>query len=250
MSSLVFSGQSTPQGLYAQSATQMAPLGTKLVLGDGREFIYAKNGAATGVAGNIYAAPSVTVTGGPVTDHLNCSVLAAAIGDRYIDVALGATAATENYYAGGYLVVSDGTGEGVTYKITGHAAAALSTTLRVYLADPVIEALVASGTSQVDLIPHKCSYAIIHGGPTLGMLIGVAVRDFTAAYYGWYQTKGQAAVLTNGTVVIGNLVIASVSVDGAVEAVSTTYAVTAYPVGRVQVVGLTGEYSTIDLNIV
>lgn len=250
MSSIVFNGVSTPQGLYAQSASQLAPLGSRLILGDGREFVYAKNGATTGVAGNIYQQPTLDATGGAITNHLNCSVLAASIGDKYIDVVLGATALTANYYAEGHLQVVDGTGEGVSYKVTGHAAADASATVRVYLADPVIEALVASGTSEVSLVPNKHSGVVIHPSPPTGVLIGVAIRDFTAAYYGWYQTKGLCAVLTTGTVVVGNLVIASITVDGSVDPVSTTYAVTAYPVGRVAVVRATGEYGTIDLNIV
>lgn len=250
MSSLTVTGQSTPQGLYQQSATQMLPLGTTLRLGDGRVFVYAKNGATTGVAGNIYQQPTLDATGGAITNHLNCAVIAASVGDKYIDVVLGATAATENYYAEGHLQVVDGTGEGVSYKITSHAAVDSSGTGRFYLADPVIEALVASGTSEVSLIPNKYAGVVIHPSPPTAPLVGVAIRDFTAAYYGWYQTKGLCAVLTTGTVVVGNLVIASTTVDGSVDPVSTTYAVTAYPVGRVAVVRATGEYGTIDLNIV
>ena len=253
MSSLTLTPASSPQGLYQQSATQMLPLGTTLTLGDGREFVYAKNGSVTGVAGNIYQSPSLDLAGpyGAITNHLNCSVVAAAIGDKYVDVILGATAVTENYYAEGQLQVVDGTGEGVSYKVTSHAAAASSGTVRVYLADPVIEALVASGTSEVSLIPNMFKDVIIHPAPPSAPLVGVAIRDFTAAYFGWFQTKGLCAVLTTGTVVAGNLVIASITVDGSVDPVSTTYAVTAYPVGRVHTVrGTGGEYGTIDLNIV
>jgi len=252
MSSLTFNGQSTPQGLYQQSATQLAPLGSMLNLGDGRIFVYAKNGSVTGVAGNIYQSPRLDLAGpyGAITNHLNCSCIASVIGDDYVDVVLGATALTENYYAEGTLQVVSGTGAGVTYKVSGHAAALSAGTVRINLYDPVIEALVASGTSKVSLLPNKHRDLIIQAAPPTAPLVGVAIRDFTAAYYGWYQTKGMCAVLTTGTVVVGNLVIASISAAGSVDPVSTTYAVTAYPVGRVHTVRATGEYGTIDLNIV
>ena len=243
MSSTTFSLASSPQKLYDQSATQMAPLGSKLILSDGREFVYAKNGAVTGVAGNLYQAPATTA------NHLNCSVTAAAIGDKSISVVLGATAATENQYAEGYLHVVDGTGEGVSYKIKGHAAVASAGTGVFTLYDPVIEALVASGTSEVSLVPNKHNGVVIHPSPPTAALVGVAVRDFTAAYFGWYQKKGLCAGLTDGTLIAGEQVIASINTDGAFGPVTTTFDEPYCPVGRCYVVRATGEYASIDLNI-
>ena len=243
MSSLTLTPATSPQGLYQQTANQMLPLGTTLALNDGRKFVYAKNGATTGVAGNIYQAPA------SVANHLNCAVIAASIGDKYIDVVLGATAATENQYAEGYLQVVDGTGEGVSYRVTSHAAVAQSGTGRFYLADPVIEALVASGTSEVSLVLNKHNGVVIHPSPPTNALVGVAIRDFTAAYFGWYQTKGLCAVLSTGTLVAGEQVVASITVDGSVDPVTTTYDEPYCPVGRCSIVRATGEYATIDLNI-
>jgi hypothetical protein len=249
MSSTTYSLRSSPQKLYDQSATQLAPLGSRLILSDGREFVYAQNGNATGVAGNLYQHPTLDATGGAITNHLNCAVAAASIGDKTITVTLGATAVTENYYAEGYLHVVDGTGEGVSYKIKGHPAAESAATVVVTLFDPVIEALVASGTSEVSLIPNPFKAAVIHPSPPTGRLIGVMVRDMTANYYGWFQTKGLCAVLSQGPLVAGEAVIASISTDGAVGPLSATYAVTYAYVGRCVVVRATGEYGTIDLNI-
>lgn len=243
MSSLTLTPSTSPVGLYQETANQMLPLGTRLMLNDGREFIYAKNGATTGVAGNLYQAPA------SVANHLNLSLAAAAIGDKSLTITLGATAATENQYAGGYVQVVDGTGEGVSYKITSHAAIASAGAGTFYLADPVIEALVASGTSEVSLVLHKCAGVVIHPSPPTAALVGVAIRDFTAAYYGWYQTKGLCAVLSTGTLVAGEQVVASITVDGSVDPVTTTYDEPYCPVGRCYIVRATGEYGTIDLNI-
>lgn len=249
MSSLKERGTVHVQGLYEQSATQKHPLGHAVELFDGRRFTYAKNGATTGVAGNLYSAPDIAATGGNITLHVNQSVVAAAIGQKYIDFVLGATALTADYYQDGFLGVNDGTGEGVTYKISGHAAASASATVRINLYDPVIEALVASATSEASLFRHPNSYAVIHGSPPVNHLIGVAVRDFTADYYGFYQTRGPCMVLTEGTLIKGEQVIASLTADGAFAPVTTTYDEPYAAIGRCIWVGATTEYSLVNLNI-
>ena len=47
-----------------------------------------------------------------------------------------------------------------------------------------------------------------------GPVMGVPNRDMTSGYYGWFQTQGPCAVLTNGTFVVGNQVITGSTTDG------------------------------------
>lgn len=223
--------------------TQVNPLGTRLLFADGRRFIYALAGGTSTVAGKVYQAE---VPGANLDD---LAVAATAVGARSITVTLGATAASADDFNGGYVVVQDDTGEGYAYLIEDTPAISASAAGAIALAEGVVIALTASTT--VLLTKHPGAKVIVHPSPNTAMIVGAAQGIITNAKYGFLQTNGIAAVLTEGTVVIGQRVRVSESIDGAVtpldfdEATQADYG----DLGQVHEVAVDTEHSAINLNI-
>lgn len=225
------------QALFTESSVQLAPLGAKWPLADGREFIYCKDGGSGQATGTLLQ------TAAPEANHLNKTVaVAAAIGDTTVTVNIVATAVTANQYAEGWLHINDATGEGYAYKIRSHPAASASATCVFTLYDAIRVALVAD-TSEYTLTKHRCADVIVFPTTQTGAPVGFTTHVVTASYYFWAQRKGELAVLTNGAVVVGNDVIPSTGVAGAVMAGGTNDIVGA--VGRVMQVNADTEYSLI-----
>jgi len=134
---------------------------------------------------------------------------------RLVELTIGAAAITANEYAGGWLHVNDGTGQGQVFRILSHPAAAGGATCVFTLVDPITTAFdVANTLCAITANPH--SLAIIHPSPPTAQLVGVPVAAIAAGSYGWFQTRGPAAVLTDGVVYIYQQVAPSPAVDGAV----------------------------------
>lgn len=232
------------QGLFEASATQRHRLGLIRPLEDGRVFAYAQAGAAQLAAGILTQRPVV------VANHKNCALTAACdtvpIGAKEVGpITIGATALTANQYKDGWLVTQDGTGEGYAYKVRGHAAFdASATTVKILLYDAVRVAIPAG--AEVTLAYSQFAAQIIHPSPPTNLLGGVTPLVVPATYYYWSQVSGVAPILINGTVVVGNIVTASLTVDGAVEAFALTEGTPntgagQYTVGYVADIGATGE---------
>jgi hypothetical protein len=233
---------------YAQGTTQLWPLGTRLVYGD-RQFVYARMGASV-TAGKLVQA---AVHQG--ADHLDMDITTGdvpAIGDYRISLETNGTDLTKDQYADGYIYVNDGTGEGQLMKIKSHAAHSHSgdPTCVFTLYDPVTVALVAGGTSKVTIHQNKHYKVVLATHAETSALVGVTVRNSTDDNFAWLQVSGPAAVLTRGTVVVGNNVIRAVaSVNGAVQADPANIGAVATSVGEVMVVNVDTDYSLIDLRI-
>jgi hypothetical protein len=89
-------------------------------------------GAAALAPGKLAVAATV------VANHQNMAVAAAAaVGATSVTVTLGATAATADYYADGFLTINDAAGEGISYRVKSHPAHAGSGSLVVELYDPI-----------------------------------------------------------------------------------------------------------------
>ena len=235
---------------FSISSTKQFPLGTILIYND-RMFRYCRAGGTNLAAGKIVC----TRDKAHATNHLNLSCAAAAIGATTVSIETAGTDIVENEYAGGYLYVNDGTGEGHNYKIKSHPAHDHSddATCVITLFDPILVALVASGTSQVSLAHNKYEKLIVAPGttPLTGQTVGVPQILITANYYGQVQVRGPAACLVSGTVVIGDSVCHTISggtagaliarvADSAAQRVART-------VGQVMQVNATTEYALVDL---
>jgi len=193
------------QSIYEYSNTKNHEIGTRLRLGD-RIFRYAANST-------VELAPGL-MTSGPTTvaNYNNVSVTtSASAGQMYVDITAGATACTENQFAGGYLWFNAGgttIGEGCAYRIKSHlAVSAAGGTMRVHLYDPLATALTAT-TSKATLYANPWSAIVIHPAtptnrPTGVPLITVTASTATTTYYCWLQTGGFVPLSMETTYTIG-----------------------------------------------
>lgn len=186
------------------------PPGTQMVFADGRKFRLVAVPQATVARGKLYQGRANTAgLNGQTTGS------AASVGDATITLTLGATLAADNQMQYGYIVIESGTGAGTCYQIASHPAATsgnpcvftlnAASRVQVAIANTDVYSIIASPYSFILLAPASATEAII----------GVGVSAITTSQYGWLQTAGPCPVLTDGTVVLGNLAIRSASVAGA-----------------------------------
>lgn len=192
------------------SSTKLVRLGALDETVDGRKYRYALAGAVDLAPGKICVAAA------HVANHLNRTLATGvSAGATQVAVPVGATAVTAGQYSEGYLVVNDSTGEGISYAISNNTAAASSGTPVVNLEEAVEVALTSA--SDVSLIASPFSAIIVAPGAVAHRPVGVPNVTVTAAYYGWVQTQGDCAVLSDGAITKGAGAILSDAVAGAVE---------------------------------
>lgn len=227
------------QDVRTTSTTQGGtPLGAYAGTPDGRIFRWGQAGAVALAPGKVNVTPAV------VGNHQNRTTTAAAIGDFSVGLNVGATAATADQYAGGFLTVNDATGEGITYLIEGNSAAAGSDVMTVYLAEPIKVALVAS-TSEATAHVNPFSSLIIAPGAIAHNVAGVNNVTVAISSYAWFQVGGYCAVLSDGVIAKGAQGIVSDAVNGAVE--TRVDATVVNPVCVAVEATVDTEYRTVDL---
>lgn len=235
-------------------------VGQRFDLSDGREVVLVQNGGTALSPGNLISGPAV------IANHQNISVTAftaySANGNvpAKVTATLGATAVTANQYAGGYLFVNAGTGQGQTLKIASHPAAALSASVAITLEDSPVTALDATSKVCLGLNPYGSSNGtnvstlgvviFPHTSPT-GAAVGVSFYPIgastsTVPTYGLIQTRGQVACLNDATTAVGLDLMPSTNTDGAV----MTYVVaTGTRVGVSTQAGVTTESRMITVQL-
>lgn len=226
-------------GLNNSTDTSLATLvGTRFASGDGREFVLVQNGASALASGVLVQGPATIGA-----NHTGLAVVSAvATGGTSITVTNGGTATTANQYAGGFAVISAGTGAGQTLRIASNTATGTSGNTVLTLEDPLSNNIDTS-TSKVTLTlnpygsPNGTNVAT-HGviispsgtatGQTIGVTIGpIGASSTTVPTYGFIQTKGPVACLSAGGGTAG-LAVMRGAVNGAV---STLVVATQGPVG-------------------
>lgn len=231
------------QDVRTQSSTKQHTLGTLAVTRDGRQFRYGHAGATALAAGKLAQIPAV------VANHQALVTVAAAVGATKVTVTLGGTAATADQYIDGYAVIRDTatTGAGQAFPINGNSAQTVTTgNVDVYLAEAVAEALTTASVTNLELSPYE-GMLISSSGDTTEMVTGVPQIDVTAAYYAWFQVRGVAAVLGNGTITKGSGVIKSATTAGAVDIEAA--ATITHRVGIQLQTGTSTKYNTTYLTI-
>lgn len=207
--------QLTGTDLAVNTASKQDSYGKVGATNDGRRFRYVQFGGAV-TAGNVVIAPAL------VSNHLNISVqTAAAANATNVLVTLGATAATQDQYAEGYLVVGvTGSGVPVIRKIKGNTAGSASTTITVVLdgREPLLFALTTSNV--VSLIPSR--FNGVTASSTAGDPVGVAVNSAGSGTFGWVQVFGPCPVVNDagGALTALGKIKQSTSVAGSVVASS------------------------------
>ena len=200
------------QNLFEESSTQKHKLGTLRTLSDGRQFVYARAGAANIAAG--YLCCAETEEAANLSDW--AITANAAVGARTLAVTVGdlAAAIVANEFNEGYIYEDlANAANSCAYKIKSHPAFAANASGNIEIYDKVRSALTTSLTLSAVHNPHRA--VIIHPSPPLNTLIGVTAMPITANYYGWFQKRGPAPVTITGTVVVGDEVFPA-AVDGSV----------------------------------
>ena len=234
---------------YSVGLTQLYPLGTKLIDGE-RTYRYSRANAVAIAAGKLLQSAVSTTT------HQGLAPAAAPIGATSVTLTLGSTNATKkDEYKDGYLMVSAGTSIGSVYKISGNAAANAGGTCAVTIYEPLLVALV-NANSKMDLTPNP--YGSLDTDSDGGVLItpttltsgciGYSHVAVAAKSFFWAQTAGPASILTSGTVVIGNVVVASTATAGAVMP-SVDNATALVSVGTCMTARSAGNGAAVFLNI-
>jgi len=185
-------------------------LGSRGVTEGGAIYRYARAGAVALAPGKLTVASTI------VANHENIAVAAAAAaGASEVTVTLGATEATLNQYADGYLVVNDAAGEGTAYRISGHPAADASASLTVKLSDDVRVALTTS--SEVTLLANEFADIVISAADQADKAAGIPNNTIPAGEFGWVQTQGVCSALADEALAIGSTCTIGSSVAGALE---------------------------------
>ena len=195
----------------ATGTTQLHPLGTSMVLPDGRVYYY-------GFANGAITAGKICQNAVGIANHdMDLAVNTASAGDKSLAVTVGGTAVTEDQYKDGLVYVNDGTGEGHTYMIRQHDAINSSAegTINLYDSDPIKVAFAAA--TIVGLMKNQYHDFIVYPTTGTGHAVGVTATDIADDAYGWLQTWGPAAVLCDVAFVIGNHVRASDGTAGSGE---------------------------------
>ena len=217
------------------------PLGSVLYYGD-RVFRYGLNGGVALTAGKL-----VQTIVGTKADHQDLAPTAAvAAGEYEISVETAGTDLTLNQYAGGYLYVNDGAGEGQCLKIKSNPVHDHSADPSVVITCHDALATAIATSSKVSLMSDPWSGLVVAPAAETGAAMGVPVVDMAASAYGWFQTHGPAAVLTVGTIVLGHNVVRSATVAGGVAPATSDILDI---VGTCMLVDVTTDYSLIKLNI-
>ena len=217
-------------GVTSTDTSLASMVGQRFNSADYREFVLVQNGGSAIASGLLVQGPASIGA-----DHTGLAVVGLAvsnpIGATSITVTLGGTAVTANQYAGGFAVVSAGTGIGQTLRIKSHPAAALSTNVVLTLEDPLSVALVSTDSkvsltlnpygskNGADVTTHGVIVSPSAGssGPTIGVTISpLPASTATVPVYGYLQCRGAVACLNDSVTAIGKDVMPSSSVDGAV----------------------------------
>lgn len=208
--------QISPQEVNTIATSQRYPLGVIGVTADGRSYRYSQAGSSDLTIGKL------TVAQAKVANHTNLAVFAAAaVGDKVVTVTLGGTAATQDQYKNGYLVVIDVAGVGQHARIAGNTAQTSTTgQVTVYLEDALTVALTTSSKASLVFNPWS---GLATATTTTAVVTGVPQYTLTANNFGWIQTGGMASVLSDGVIAKATGAIQSGSVAGAAttEATST-----------------------------
>jgi hypothetical protein len=231
--------------LFDVGTSQFYPLGTKLVRDD-CVYRYVEYGGTT-AAGDIIQAEAPDGAHDDLDPTGSGTGAAVTAGSTIISIGTSITLVVDEY-AGGSMVIEADTGAGYRYKILSNEVAAGAANANVVIQDGLAVAIDAS--SDVKLVKSKYKEVIQLPTTVTAVVVGAGLAIGADGSFGWVQTRGPAAVLTDGTVVIGQHVRVSDGTAGSVEALDRDGSAEDEPeVGYVMDVGPTAQWSLIFLTL-
>lgn len=251
---ILINGVSPDHSIYEAKTNPAAAVGTRGFLNDGRVFYYVRHTGSSALARG-----KLLVRGDVVPNHQNLATDESLVSVGMTTLAAGsvtpgATAITADQYAEGYLVVTDGGGEGTYYKIRSNTAFTSATadgTIDLY--DPIAVAFDANTTVSL----HTNAYDNPQESVTdqQDVMAGVPVFTIpagdTTTQYGWVQTWGECPVLCDEAVAtFGQALTIGTGVTGAVEEDDTATTVSQEPIVGYNIAALVvDEYQLVNLTI-
>lgn len=238
------------QDIYSQSATvpgaqQVGQLG---VSPEGKMFRYALAGGSSLVVGNLLQS---SATDSQFIAMAIPATQAIATGGtvQTVQVTNGTTSVTVNQFDGGSVVVDTTPDGGSEYTILGHDNKTITSggTLNLTLDHALQTAWTTATKVTMKRSPWSGVIQFPASTPT-GIPVGVAVYAITNAQYGWVQTHGACAVLSDGqTFAVGSEVATPSATAGSVTvyAAGTTHA----RVGTTQEANSLGHWISVFLQI-
>ena len=222
---------------FTSGASQLFPLGSKLLYGN-TTYRYCKMGSGAVTAGKCVTHAA------SIAHHFDLTPTAGvAAGETAISVETAGTDITLNQYAGGYLYVNDAAGEGQMLRIRSNPAHDHSDDASIVITTYDDLATAITTSSRITLIADPLSALIVQAATTTGATMGVTVVDMAASHFGWMAVSGPQAVLTSGTLVVGNHAVPL----GAAGAVGPAAGDVIQVIGTVMIVNVTTDYSLINL---
>lgn len=190
------------------------PLGQRMVLPDGRQYVHAKAGGTALIRGNLTMATD-TIDNNDTDQDV---ATAAAVGDTQVTITLGDAAVTLDYYEDGYAVVNADTANGEIYRIKSNLSAAASSSCVLTFEEGIVTAFGAT-TTKLGLKKNSFDSVVIwKGGTVVGMPTGIPPTVITADQYFWLQRRGAAGCFVDGAHVLGVGVVPSTEgIDGGLD---------------------------------
>lgn len=230
-------------------STKQHPLGTKMMLEDGRTFRYALAGATALFAGDLQQAEAPTGNHDELAYNTN-----PAVGDTSMSITNGSSEIAADDFLEGWAVTNNTNSTtsaldaGYMYRLATHVlvAASAAGTFNFYGSVDVVAAFATGG--EVALIRSPYAQIIINPTDQTALTCGVAAARITAAQYGWVQTRGPCAVLTNGTLLLGHSVVPGATTAGSVDT-EPTGGGDEPAIGMVMEAGVSTEWSTVFLTL-
>lgn len=205
-----------PIHYHDTETSQSADLGTVYRQhSTGRCYRYSENGGTAADPGKLM------VNATQAANHLNMSFTTApAAGDQFVEVTLGATAVTADDYRDGFVVIQDGTGEGILHPLASHGAYDASATGARFdlAAGEQIQVAGATSESNVDLIKSLYKDVVISVADQADNPVGVYNVSVAANAYGMIQTWGPCSVWQDEANAVGDMLTTGTGVAGQVEA--------------------------------
>ena len=215
------------------------PLGYVVERADGNVFRYCLVGTATNAgvlvgpststASSTYGNVVVVAPASAVVNPVEYPILSGQVGSHYIEATIASISI--NKFAGGYIILTYGTGSGQTYRIIGNTATGnpASGNIRIQLA----EALQVALTATTGVIVQQSMYNDLAAcAITATTATGVLMATTSATnLYAWVQTHGPVGCLEDVSIAItdGMPVVCSPITAGAYSALTTVAATsTAY----------------------
>lgn len=193
------------------SAVRQHRLGEKYTDEYQNTYRYIKAGASALAAGKLVVNADADAN---VVNKTVARTYAAGVTSIVVDAA-GTVVA--DAYVDGTVTISDATGEGVNYRVTGNTGVTGAGEITLTLAQPTTTALTID-VSEYTLTKNAWDSVVISATDQADMPVGIPNIAIAASEFGWVQTGGTCAALADEAVTRGQALTTGTGVAGAVEA--------------------------------